>query len=322
MTDFATPSWLLDVVACPLCLGSITPRPTNGDGGSSTFGCVGCGALFPVLAGVPILLHAPHIWMARYRDAILASLAEIDAVSPNTLAIVDGFADVAGRVEPHRFGDDWVMGEGHTSPDAQPPARYADTLGAFVSRANERSPVTVIESMLGDRPLGVTVEIGAGAGVLAARLATKTDHLLVTDLSLRAALRTRAVIGDTEGRVAAAVMDAENLALGQEVVDTLIAVNVIDLLDDPFAFAEEAAERLDEDGRLAVCTPDPCLGGPPDDVAAVDRLIELAGMHITRTEEDVPWLRPHSPRELQIYFTRILVAEHGAAEHDDDHEIN
>lgn len=320
MTEFTTPPWLLDVVACPLCLGHVALRPTTSGESASTCGCNSCGALFPVLAGVPVLLHAPHRWMAEYRDAILASLAEIDAIGPDTLAVVDAFAEAAGRVEPHRFGDDWVVGEGHESPRIETPERYAKTLGAFVQDAQARNPVSVIESILRERPLGTVVEIGAGAGVLAAHLAQHADHLLVTDLSLRAALRARAVIGGEPGRVAAAVMDAENLALANGAVDTLVAVNVIDLLDEPFAFAEEAAERLAENGRLAICTPDPALGDPSGDATAVDRLIEMSGLRIIRTEEAVPWLRPHSRRELQVYFTRIIVAEpDGGHSHDHDH---
>ncbi|MCA9675939.1 MAG: hypothetical protein KC464_12955, partial [Myxococcales bacterium] len=69
------------------CRGPLAmPRGAIADG---TARCRACGAMFPVLAGVPILVPAPAHWMAAHRDAILATLVEHDAATPRAVAVVD-----------------------------------------------------------------------------------------------------------------------------------------------------------------------------------------------------------------------------------------
>jgi len=68
-------TWILDVVRCPQrgCGGRLTGR-------GATVQCTSCQTLYPVLAGVPIVVPAPAHWMSAHRDAVLATLVEHDVL--------------------------------------------------------------------------------------------------------------------------------------------------------------------------------------------------------------------------------------------------
>jgi SAM-dependent methyltransferase len=89
---------------------------------------------------------------------------------------------------------------------------------------------------------------------------------------------------------------------------TVVAANVVDLLDDPATFLDEVALALRPGGRFVCTTPDPALGvSHGSDEALVD-LIEAAGLRIVSDEDDLPWLRVHGPRHVQVYAVRKVVA--------------
>jgi len=106
-------SWLLDILACPVdaCGGHLQTHEEPSLGSSGADGllrCGECGALYPVLNGVPVLTPMPGQWLASYRESALAALAEHATVTRSTVDIIDAFADVHAGAEPLRFGDDWV----------------------------------------------------------------------------------------------------------------------------------------------------------------------------------------------------------------------
>jgi len=309
--------WVLDILACPLaaCGGRLTVREVQAsrkdrvrDG---VLGCRACGAVFPVVGGVPIVVPDPSAWAARYYDAALAALAEANRASRQAVDLIELFAEASPGVDPMRFGDDWVPDEAAGfDPDAVPGDRPASELfRAFAAAADGDDPVRVLGDMLGGSAasLGTTVELGTGAGFLARALRARADRVLATDLSLRAAFRAQHYAGKGAGApVAVAVVDADALCLHRSKVDTAAAANLVDLLDDPLFFFESLAHGLKKRGRLALATPDPSLG--TDDDARLDRLLDAAGYRIHAVADGVPWLRAHGGRHVQVYFARIVLA--------------
>lgn len=260
--------------------------------------CRRCPALYPVLGGVPILVPAPAEYLAGYRDAVLASLAEAGAATGPTVALVDAFASAVGPREPLAFGDDWTAHE-----RAPRPAAATDDAAIAAWLAAAPDPAVAIAAAV-PAHARVVVECGCGGNLLAARLAAPRRQVIVTDLSLRAVLRTTAAT-DAAGVVA----DAEALPLAAGAVDAIVAANLIDLLEAPADFVATAAAALAPSGALVLSTPDPGLGA--DDPDALTALLADAGLATELRARGLPWLRTHSPRHYQLYFSDLVVAFSG-----------
>lgn len=312
--------WLLDILACPTdaCGGHLHPHdePDATPGGSDgLLRCARCEALFPVLNGVPILTPVPGHWLATYRESALAALAEHGTVRRRTVEIIDAFAEPHAAAEPLRFGDDWVLAERSGSAALAPPAGdgpSVDAYRAFLEQAQTGGPAAALLALLGDSLTGPALEVGPGAGLLTRSLAARAPRLVVCDVSLRSVLLTLERTGEQGGamsKVAGAVAEAETLQLHPGSVCTVVAANVIDLLDDPGAFLESVAAALPRGGRLALTTPDPDLGMPGGGgPTAVERAIEEAGLKVLVARDGIPWVRAHSGRRHEVYFVRAVLA--------------
>jgi uncharacterized protein YbaR (Trm112 family)/SAM-dependent methyltransferase len=318
----AMKSWLLDILACPIdaCAGELRaheePSLPEG-GGDGLLRCAECGALYPVLNGVPVLTPSPGQWLASYRESALAALAEHGTVSRSTVDIIDAFAEPHAGAEPLRFGDDWVSAERSGSLVLTPPAGdgpSVDAYRAFLEQAQPAGPAAAVLALLGDTIPGPVLEVGPGAGILTRSLAARAPRLVVCDLSLRSvllSLERTAERGGPSGSVAGAVAEAEALAVHPGSIRTIVAANVVDLLDDPAAFLEGAAAALAKGGRLVVTTPDPELGMPPagEGVTALEHAIAEAGLEVLVARDGIPWVRAHSSRRHEVYFVRAVLAK-------------
>gem|GEM_PF-1008456 len=310
----AMEAWLFDVLGCPApgCDGKL--RSANGPppARDGVVKCRKCKADYPVLGGVPILVPAPEEWVAAYREAIVSSLAEVRRLTRQALEVIDSFAARAPRTEPLRFGDDWVPSEASDSEAPRPadlgPA--ASALDDFLVSAQTPSLPERLLSMLGRRSLGTVLELGPGAGTLSRHLRHRAKRLIVADLSLRATLRAVAACKKGRGApVAGAVVDAEALPLRRGAARTVVAANVIDLLDHPAAFLSSVADGLANRGRLLLSTPAPGFGLPEGDAEILDGVVERSGLQITSAEDGLPWVRAHGHRHYEVYLVRAIVAE-------------
>jgi SAM-dependent methyltransferase len=102
----------------------------------------------------------------------------------------------------------------------------------------------------------VIVEVGPGAGGLSSLIAprAKKRHVIV-DQSLRCVLlarsRARVAAGTHADRVRGVVASAEALPFADGSVDTLVAENLVDLLDDPETRASAATTTTNS----PICSP-------------------------------------------------------------------
>ncbi|MGV3623025.1 MAG: methyltransferase domain-containing protein [Archangium sp.] len=280
-------AWWFDVLVCPACGGALC------DGGALAR-CDECGP-FPVLAGVPVLVADPYSWCARFRESILATLAEFDAADAQSVEVVRAFAGESNAA-PELFGDDWTEHElrGEAAPvPVKGPA--ATTLKSLFAQAGKSGPGAWLAAHM-QRAL-VAVEVGCGAGERSEMLAMRADKLVVADLSLRAVLTARKRAARFRADVFGVVMDAENLPLAPKSVDVLMAEHVVDLLDAPEAFFESAAAAVTKKGRVLVTTPDPM---ELEDLAAEAKLKVIA------RADGLPWLRVNSERFVELYLVRAL----------------
>ena len=253
--------------------------------------------IWPLLGGVPFLVPEPSRWLSSRRDAVLAALAEVDRAGLPERSRLDAFAGLASA-PPEGSPDDWVEHEEET-PELVWEEPGAETFAGWLA---EHPPSELHDHLASLCERGPVLEVGCGAGPLTRRL--RGRPLVVVDRSLRAVLRA------TAGTDAVPVVaEAESLPVRDGAFRTIVAANLVDLLDDPVAFVEGAARALQRGGRLVLCSPDPALGvrGGTDE-ALVD-LIESVGLKIIDDRDGVPWVRSHGPRHHEVYFVRIVAAE-------------
>ena len=188
--------------------------------------CTGCGAVYPILGGIPVLVPSPEDWCAIYQDAALATLAEYGRADEASVQTLLALAE-RGHGEPMRFGDDWV--DGSCDPPGDAPA--TQHLRALLDSAE--GPHALLRSWCEGH--GRVFELGPGSGSETASL----EDRVVGDLSLRAVMKSG---------VPGVVCDAHALPLNAEV---LLAANVFDLLEEPHRLFAAAPDRV------ALCTPEP-----------------------------------------------------------------
>ena len=286
--------WWSSVVRCPRCGGGL-------DVGQHLARCSVCGP-YPVLGEVPLLVADPSAYCARFHDAILAALAEQDLADREVVAVVEAFAE--GRSElAQSFGDDWTSHEA-SGGDAPVPVKGAATkaLGSLLNAARHAGPASWIAQRL--KPVKLTLEVGCGAGQRSEALAQKCERLLVGDLSLRAVFRARARAARHDAEVAGLVMDAEALPIRRGALDLLVAEHVVDLLDEPFEFLEQARKALRRGGEVLITTPEPSLGCGEDD--ALVGLAKRAKFKVHERRDGLPWLRVNSSRFVECYLVQAL----------------
>lgn len=298
-----------DLLACPRC--GFAPL-SSAKGADRELACDECDALYPILDGVPVLVADPGAYLTQHRDAVLAALVEFG--DPETLgadaATVARYGEGAARQQVP-FDEDWTGPEAHGNADEALDQMTAlakgggqtAALGAFLAAAAEvRGPAEALVS-LGGGDLGVTAEVGCGAGTHSGALAASTETLVLVDASFRAVMLARAAC---PAAALGVVMDAENLALADGAFDCVAALNLVDVLTEPAAFLEGAHRALTHRGQLLLTTPDPALGlrgGPP---TVLTELAENLGFAASGRDDLLPWLRVHGPREAQVYLVQAL----------------
>lgn len=294
-------SWAAKVVACPRCGGDVAWAALE-PGRSSLVRCEGCGP-FPCFAGVPVLVEDPFAWCARFRDAVLATLAEHDAVDREALAVLDAFARGARGEE--LFADDWTAAEedGSAAPAVvKGPAQRS--MKELEKQAVKSGPASWLSARV--KSVRTLVEVGPGAGLGSAVFSARAERLLLVDRSLRAVLqaRRRVELHGGDALVEGVVAEAEALPLRERSIDGLVAEHVVDLLDEPRAFLTGARAAVKRGGRLWLTTPEPSLGGEDDE--ALMELARESGWSLVQRRDGLPWLRQNSARFVEVYFSQAL----------------
>ncbi|MEQ1567849.1 MAG: class I SAM-dependent methyltransferase [Myxococcota bacterium] len=253
--------------------------------------------VWPVLGGVPVVVPDPARWLAARREHVLAALAEAGRADPETVRRLDAFTHAVRGVGRVEVADDFVEDEEPTAVDWVPGEAEAALRALLGGRS-------LSERLAADVTDGPVLEVGCGAGTLTRRIVPRP--LVVVDLSLRAVLRA------TAGTDAVGVVgDAHALPVTRGAFGTVVAANLLDLVDDPPGVVDELVAALRPGGRLVCCTPDPALGIRGTDEALID-VLEDAGLRVTDDEDGIPWLRIHGPRHVQVYTVRRVVARRSA----------
>ncbi len=281
-------AWWLKVLKCPVCGGALREAEV-------LVRCAKCGP-YPLLAGIPVLVGDPWGWCARFRESILATLAEFDAADTKSVEVVRAFAAESGE-GPELFGDDWTEHEVRGEPEPEPvegPA--ADAVFALMKAARAHGPAAWLQKTLPQRSR-LVLELGCGAGERSEELAQRAEQLVIGDLSLRAVLRARQRAMRFKAEVVGVVLDAHVLPVKVGAVDVVVAEHLVDLLDAPSEFFVSARAALKKNGRVLLTSPAP---------SGFDALAAEAGLRVVSRADGLPWLRVNSARFVEVYLVEAL----------------
>ncbi|MAQ14536.1 MAG: hypothetical protein CMN30_09795 [Sandaracinus sp.] len=283
---------------CPSCRAELVATP---DG----FECAEDGEAFPRVGPFLVLTPQADEVLSRFRDPFLAALAECGEVTPSALARIEA-AHRHHRAEPETLREDITGAEDGIAERPGPAGPAANVLERLVDLARTEGPLAALEQRL-PAELGRVVEIGPGAGGATGSLAGRAERLTLVDRVPRILLRARRV-ASRGGHPAPdlVVAFAEALPFASESVDTVVAMNVVDLLEDPASFLEAALDALATEGTLFLTTPDPGLGS--GDAETLPGLIEALGGEVVEVVDGLPWIRRVGPRHTQLYLTQLVVA--------------
>lgn len=303
-------AWLLSYLACQECGGELCESEViekrDDELWTGTLECSECQLLWPVLGGVPFLLHDPGEYLCQYRESVLSTLVEYDSASQEALRLVDDFAR-DHECEAMRFGDDWTAHEAGAPEPALVASSEAQVSYEGLQELNRREGLeSTLLKMLGAAPHEVLIEVGPGAGALSEQLAKSCKTLVLVDVSLRGLLRSQSRVGDGSAAVGCILGDAADVELATNRASAVIAANVVDLLDEPETFLTAVSRWLEPRGEIILSSPDPSLGTENDDF--LGELLEALDFRIKENCDGIPWLREHSPRYAQIYWLRAIRA--------------
>ncbi len=312
--------WLSALCSCLDCGDalSVTQCTEVDEAGRTRTGvlvCSSCERMWPILAGIPLLVDEPATYLAQYRESVLASLAEVNLATSAALERIDGFIGSV-RADAMRYGDDWTAGEasGDARTDTTSDALADDTSEAMhlyrkLAQCNQEAGVSgTVLSMLGAAPKGLIVEAGPGAGEISRALAERCQQLVLLDFSLRSLLRARtnAQGAKAGAKVGAILCDLSQFDMASECADAIVAANVVDIIDEPQSFLRAASRWLKVDSPFIMTTPDPSLGEGYDE--ALREMLENLEYTIDDVKDDIPWLRRHSARYSQLYWLQAICA--------------
>jgi SAM-dependent methyltransferase len=248
----------------------------------------------------------PGEYLSAYRESVLSSLVEEGMASASALALVDEFGS-GYVVEARRYADDWTEVEaGAATPELPTGTPASENYQALV-QANETSGLqATVLRMMGTQHHDSIIEVGPGAGGLSPLLAARCDQLVLVDSSLRSVLRSQRACHSAKAEVAGVVGDAETLEMASDCASTVVAANLVDLLDRPERFLVSVSRWLVRKGDFILTSPEPSLGTESDH--ALRELMESLEFKLDAEEDGVPWIRMHSARYSQLYWLQALRA--------------
>jgi ubiquinone/menaquinone biosynthesis C-methylase UbiE len=98
---------------------------------------------------------------------------------------------------------------------------------------------------------GIVLELGCGTGYFTRAMAKKAKHVLATDVS-EDMLKAAKVNLKDPGNVSFKAVNAEEISFPPETFDTVLAANVLHMLEDPLETIKGCHRVLKKDGTLLI----------------------------------------------------------------------
>jgi SAM-dependent methyltransferase len=282
--------------------------------------------------------QVPKEYRAVFREALAELVDEhieedLEAERVNALYLMNHYL----RVGDPRNGEWWKPRHGAASP----------LIDSLVREHWDQGPFARIARRYATRSAGDVVELGCGVGGLYRELRGRARFYLGVDSAFASiALARYLALGasgagklrvpedlypgplareidlevghERDGRVDFVVGEIPDVPVADGVWDTTVALNTIDMLEDPAALPKRQAALLRPGGEAVQSCPyvwheavarrlRAQLGkSARDSASAVERLYERAGFAIQEREDHVPWLFFKHARQLEVYSVHLF----------------
>lgn len=222
---------------CPACR-SDTERE------SELFRCAGCGAVYPIVCGIPDfrLSADPYIGIEADRAKARGLREQFERL--DFAELVRHYFDITPEV-PRRLAAGYLAGHLETGP-----ARGLSCLALVDRELGRPGPTTRV------------LEVGCGSGPFLPTLAQRFPTVTAADIAMRWLVIARKRLLEAGCEVELVCASADALPFPNASYDLVIAANVVEHLRDPGGMIGEAERVLSPRGALVLTTPNRTTLGP------------------------------------------------------------
>lgn len=348
----------LDRIVCPGCAGKLTleTKETSADVRAGMLVCASCESDFPILAGVAILAMDWPTYLLEHVKGVSRTVS--DAELPKEIR--KAFAEAREEIETEHIEEDieaervnalyvathW-LGTRETPwwhPKVGTPSPYIDSM----IRAHwDHGPLAVVADWIGKRGKPSVLEVGCGVGGLSARVGgpylgidqSFASVALARHLSFGAEYKGDVKIpGDllsgavsrevdikpsvkADGRVDFIVGDLSAAPVKEGDWDCVVALNAMDMLEDPSVLPKMQAALLKKGGVAIQSCPYIWHEGvaanlradtkEQDSARAARILFERENFKISQEIDHVPWVFFKHSRQVELYSVHVFEATLG-----------
>lgn len=345
---------------CPACAASELSvaeikKQKAGDILYGTLKCSGCEALFPILAGVAVLVRDVDAYLQFHVKGISALVP--DEEIPD--AYLDSFLEAKSAIETGHTEEDlesqrinslYFMNHYLTAKDAwwrPKKGAYSKEIDSLVRKHWDHGPFAEIGKWTKTLKPESIVEIGCGVGGLAKVVAKNAKSYLGVDMAFASIALARHVYlqatypipiripqdlynGALTGKpklpklklknVDFVVAELERLPVARGRFDLAIALNAIDMIEDPRNQPKLQWELLRQGGVAIQSCPyiwhkdvaDRLRSSLPKGIQsssqAVEQLYKEVGFSLLKRIEHLPWLFLKHFRQIEMYSVHLFAA--------------
>jgi len=269
---------------------------------------------------------------------------DLEAERVTALYLMNHYLSVGDARSPEGGSDWWKPAVGESSPLVD------DLIRAYWDRGPLVQMTEWLVSRSKQQKMESVIELGCGVGGLALRLRPFVRSYLGVDSSFASIALARhlslglpydrpirvpadLIAGSVsrevriptpppfDGKIDFVVGDIESLPLAPESYDASVALNAIDMMDDPARLPELQAQLVVPGGVVAQSCPyvwsegvsaklrESLPSSVKDSATAVERLYENAGLEIRERISHLPWLFYKHARQLEIYSVHLFLAD-------------
>lgn len=331
-----------------------TPRPELDAEGTElregVLHCPGCGAEYPVIAGIAILLPQVLGWLRANYYYLVAGAAQAGGIGAEMTAWLEARDwHLGNRLASNYYEENrWVNIFTSTHYDTTPAgADDRSALGRFI--ASQPQVFETVEAMLArhlDGPVARALDVGTNVGGMALRLGALAGSVVGIDLAYNPVLAARRIqtghpLPQREYRRYLDGRHHELRPLPAERANTeflvasatalplsgrfalITALNVVDVVPEPVEFLRRLAEHLEPGGLLLITSPyswgsddvpiDAWVGATREAPSAEQMVRELEGLGfgILESVDHVPWVLREHQRWYRAFLNHCILARRG-----------
>lgn len=336
-----------------------TKKKRGADVMTGTLACEQCASEFPILGGVALLVNDLEAYLQYHVKGISALVPDSDipeALLPGYLeaksAIETGHTEEdleSQRVNALYFMNHYVSaGRAKKNPWWRPKKNFSPEIDRLVKKFWDHGPFARIAAWTRASKNLAVIELGCGSGGLARALGEAAGSYLGVDTAFTSIALARHLnlgapyahslrfpqdlfFGPLTGKAATpkplkgsavdfVVGEAENPPVARGAFDLSVALNLIDMVEEPADLPKTQHELLKDSGIAFQSSPyiwhegvarhlrESLPKNLKSSSAAVEYLYEKSGFRIFRKEEHIPWLFLKHFRQIELYSVHLFAA--------------